>query len=333
MSEFFSLKFEDDNLIFLDQTKLPLVEEYITTDSYERIAEAIERLEIRGAPAIGVSAAYGLAMSVKNTNSRIEETFKSAYQRLAKTRPTAVNLFWALEEIRNVYAEYSSSSALYSILKNKAVDIHQDDINKCNAIAENGVKLLDENSTILTHCNTGKLATGGDGTAFNILKRGFELGKVKFVYSDETRPLLQGSRLTAFELEKARIPFKMLVDSAAASLFAENKIDAVIVGADRIASNGDTANKVGTLNLAILCKYHSIPFYIAAPISTIDRSIQTGKEIEIEMRDNNEVSNIFHTQITKSEYDAYTPAFDVTPNKLITAIICDDKNHKPPYKF
>ncbi len=333
MSEFFSLKFQNDHLIFIDQTKLPLVEEYITTDSYERIAEAIERLEIRGAPAIGVSAAYGLALSVKNTEIEIEETFNKAFQRLARTRPTAVNLFWALEEIRNVYDEYSSSSSLYSILINKALDIHQNDIDKCNAIAKNGLELLDENSTILTHCNTGKLATGGDGTAFNILKRGFEQGKVKFVYSDETRPLLQGSRLTAFELDKAGIPFMMLVDSAAASLFAEEKIDAVIVGADRIAANGDTANKVGTLNLAILCKYHSIPFYIAAPVSTIDRSISSGKEIEIEMRDTKELSDIHGSQITKYEYDAYTPAFDVTSNELITTIICDDKNHKPPYSF
>lgn len=333
MSEFFSLKFQNDQLIFLDQTKLPLVEEYITTDNYERIAEAIERLEIRGAPAIGVSAAFGLALSVKNTEIEIEETFNKAFQRLVKTRPTAVNLFWALNEIRNVYEEYNSSSSLYSILKNKALDIHQDDIDKCDAIAQNGVELLRENSTILTHCNTGKLATGGDGTAFNVLKKGFELGKVKFVYSDETRPLLQGSRLTAFELDKAGIPFKMLVDSAAASLFAEKKIDAVIVGADRIAANGDTANKVGTLNLAILCKYHSIPFYIAAPVSTIDRSISSGKEIEIEMRDNKELSAIHGSQITKTEYDAYTPAFDVTPNELITTIICDDKNHEPPYSF
>lgn len=333
MSDFFTLKFDNNNLIFIDQTKLPLVEEYITTDNYERIAEAIERLEIRGAPAIGVAAAYAIALSLKNESNDLDEKFNKAFERLAKTRPTAVNLFWALDSMKSVYQSNKSSSSVMFLLLNKAMQIHQDDINKCNAIADNGVELLRDDSTILTHCNTGKLATGGEGTAFNVIKKGYELGKVKFVYADETRPLLQGSRLTAFELSKSNIPFKLLVDSAAATLFKQKKIDAVIVGADRIAANGDTANKIGTFNLAVLCNHFNVPFYIAAPVSTIDKSIQSGNEIEIEMRNKMELSYINGAQITSSNYDAYTPAFDVTPSELITAIITDKKVNKSPYSF
>lgn len=333
MSDFVSLKFEDQKLVFIDQTKLPLKEEYVTTDNYERIAEAIERLEIRGAPAIGVAAAYALALALKDKSDNLDDKFNTAFERLARTRPTAVNLFWALDIMRSVYQSHKNSSSVFFLLLNKAVQIHQDDINKCEAIANNGVELLKDNSTILTHCNTGQLATGGKGTAFNVIKKGYELGKVKFVYADETRPLLQGSRLTAFELSKADIPFKLLVDSAAASLFKQNKIDAVIVGADRIAANGDTANKIGTFNLAVLCSHFNVPFYIAAPVTTIDTSIATGDDIKIEMRDKKELSVIEGVQVTNLEYDAYTPAFDITPNELIAAIITDKKNHKPSYSF
>ena len=333
MSDFFSLKFHDNKLIFIDQTKLPLVEEYITTTNYERIAEAIEKLEIRGAPAIGIAAAYALALSIKGESQGLDEKFNIAYERLVRTRPTAVNLFWALDSIKRTYEANKNSATLFFLLINKAMQIHKNDINQCEAIAKNGVELLKDNSTILTHCNTGKLATGGEGTAFNIIKKGFELGKVKFVYADETRPLLQGSRLTAFELSKANIPFQILIDSAAALLISQKKINAVIVGADRIASNGDTANKIGTFNLALLCKQFNIPFYIAAPVSTIDTSISSGEEIEIEMRSTDELSFIKGTQITKTDYDAYTPAFDVTPYYLITAIITDKKVNKPPYSF
>ncbi|MEN8192261.1 MAG: S-methyl-5-thioribose-1-phosphate isomerase [Bacteroidota bacterium] len=333
MSDFTSLKFENNKLIYINQTKLPLVEEYVTTDDYERIAEAIEILEIRGAPAIGVAAAYALALSIKNESEEQHKTFNEAYQRLAETRPTAVNLFWALDSVKEIFDNNQTSSSLFFLLINKAIEIHQDDINKCEEIGNNGVELLEKDSTILTHCNTGQLATGGNGTAFNVIKKGFESGKVKFVYADETRPLLQGSRLTAFELSKAGIPFEILVDSAAATLFAKEEIDAVIVGADRIAANGDTANKIGTFNLAVLCQHFNIPFYIAAPISTIDTSISSGDEINIEMRDQTELSFINDVQVTNSNYDAYTPAFDVTPNELITAIITDRKNYQPPFSF
>ena len=333
MSNFFSLKFENDNLVFIDQTKLPLEEVYVTTDKYDRIAEAIERLEIRGAPAIGIAAAYAITVAMKNKSENYKAQFMKAYERLKITRPTAVNLFWALEEMNKLFLANTNPKEIYNELKTRAIEIHNEDIKSCEAIATNGIDLFDKDSVILTHCNTGQLATGGAGTAFNVIQRAFEAGKVKHVYADETRPLLQGSRLTAFELAEANIPFDIVPDSAAAFLMKQRKIDAVIVGADRIAKNGDTANKIGTYNLAILCQYYNIPFYVAAPISTIDYSILDGEQIEIEMRGNKEVSHIRGVQVTKLEYTAYTPAFDVTPNSLITAIITDQKLFKPPYNF
>ncbi len=328
MSDFFSLKFENDKLTFIDQTKLPLEEEYITTDNYERIAVAIERLEIRGAPAIGIAAAYGITLAMKQNTTNVANQFNIAFERLLQTRPTAVNLFWALGEMKKVFAQNRVKEKVFDEMKLRAIEIHNDDIDSCEAIAANGVELFQKDSIVLTHCNTGQLATGGAGTAFNVIRRAFTEGRIKKVYADETRPLLQGSRLTAFELSKARIPFEIVPDSAAAFLMKQKKIDAVIVGADRIAKNGDTANKIGTYNLAILCKYYSIPFYIAAPISTVDYSSPSGEHIEIEMRSNEEVSHIRGVQVTKSEYPAYTPAFDVTPNELITAIITDKKLYK-----
>jgi methylthioribose-1-phosphate isomerase len=333
MSDFFTLKFEDDFLVYIDQTKLPLEEEYVTTDNYERIAEAIERLEIRGAPAIGIAAAYAVTVGMKGVSENHKNRFDSVYERLRITRPTAVNLFWALDEMRKVFESESDNNSVYDVLKVKAIEIHNDDIKSCDMIAKNGAVLFEKDSVILTHCNTGQLATGGAGTAFAVIKKAHELGKVNFVYADETRPLLQGSRLTAFELSKSNIPFAVLPDSAAAFLMQTKKIDAVIVGADRIAKNGDTANKIGTYNLAILCNYYKIPFYIAAPLSTIDYSIGSGDEIDIEMRGSEEVSHIRGIQVTKKEYDTYTPAFDVTPNKLISAIITDKEIYKPPYNL
>lgn len=331
MSDFFSVKFKNDNLIFIDQTKLPLGEEYISTDNYERIAVAIEGLEIRGAPAIGIAAAYAITLAMKQSTTYVTTQFNTAFERLSKTRPTAVNLFWALGEMKKVFSLNSNQAELYNELKKRAIEIHNDDINSCEEIAANGIELFSKDSVILTHCNTGQLATGGAGTAFNVIQRAFENGRISKVYADETRPLLQGSRLTAYELSKANIPFEIVPDSAAAFLMKQRKIDAVIVGADRIAKNGDTANKIGTYNLAILCNYYNIPFYIAAPVSTIDYSIPSGKHINIEMRGNEEVSHIMGVQVTKSEYAAYNPAFDVTPNELITAIITDKKLYKPPF--
>jgi len=338
-----ALEFKDECLVFLDQTKLPLIEEYVKTDSYERIAGAIERLEIRGAPAIGVAAAYGLALSLKGKTDSLKETFETARKRLASTRPTAVNLFYALNEISVAFEAATvftptdntatAGNEVYSCLINKASEINQQDIEKCEAMALNGLEIFKAKTTVLTHCNTGALATSGNGTAFNVIKRGFENGLVEFVYADETRPLFQGSRLTAFELSRNHIPFAINTDSTAAFLMQKKKIDLVIVGADRIALNGDTANKIGTYNLAVLCSFHNIPFYIAAPETTVDRSCPDGSQIKIELRGKGELTCFNDARITSDEYEVYSPAFDVTPSSLISGIITDKKLYKPPYNF
>ncbi len=333
MNGFKSIEFKDDKLILIDQTKLPLSEEYIKTDDYNRIAIAIERLEVRGAPAIGVTAAYGIALAFKFSVENKEKHFQKVYKKLYSTRPTAVNLFWALKRMQNIFEESKEEDDLYKHLLAEAKSIHQDDIDKCNGMAKNGLAIFDEPKTVLTHCNTGQLATGGGGTAFYVIQKAFENGKVKLVYADETRPLLQGSRLTAFELSKAGIPFKINTDSTAAFLMQKGEIDIVITGADRIAANGDAANKIGTYNLAVLCKHHNIPFYIAAPTSTIDKEIKSGKEINIEERSKDEITSIKNVQITSNDYEVYSPAFDITSNELITGIITEDALHKPPYNF
>jgi methylthioribose-1-phosphate isomerase len=333
-NNYFSAKFDNNEFVFLDQTKLPLAEVYVRTDDYERIALAIERLEVRGAPLIGIAAAYALALSLKNfRNNNNDESFNKAYDRLARTRPTAVNLFAALNAIRSVYDSQKKSADIYKILLAKAIEIHNDDIEHCRKIGVNGLRIFTKKSNLLTHCNTGKLATGGEGTAFSVIKTGYEKGLVNYVYADETRPLLQGLRLTAFELEHSGIPFSVLSDSMAASLMKDNMIDLVITGADRIALNGDSANKIGTYSLAVLCNYHNIPFYIAAPSTTIDRTILTGADIKIEFRDKSEILNFSDHQISPAHYNAYSPAFDVTPSHLIKGIITEEDVFSFPYNF
>lgn len=332
-TEYFSVRFENGKLIFLDQTKLPLAENYIETDSYERIAEAIERLEIRGAPLIGISAAYALALSLKNINSDLDKVFNSAYKRLALTRPTAVNLFKALDELKNEFEKLPGRKIGYDVLLSKAKEIHTKDEEYCLKIGRNGLSLFRQKSNVLTHCNTGKLATGGIGTAFGIIKTAFDNGLINHVYADETRPLLQGLRLTAFELEKNGIPFSLQTDSSAAELMKQGKVDLVITGADRISLNGDSANKIGTYNLAILANYHNIPFYIAAPSTSIDRNIVTGVEIVIEYRDKKELLSVGESLITPEHLNAFTPAFDVTPAHLISGIITEEGLFTFPYNF
>ncbi|MDQ7818481.1 MAG: S-methyl-5-thioribose-1-phosphate isomerase [Melioribacteraceae bacterium] len=328
-----AIEFNEDKLHIIDQTKLPLLEEYIITDDFERVALAIERLEVRGAPAIGIAAAYGLSLSVKNAKSNLQQIFMNAFERLKRTRPTAINLFYALDEMKKVFNEHRTDENIYKILIKKAIEIHNNDIEMCDLIGKNGLKVFAKKSRVLTHCNTGALATGGDGTALNIIKHAFEQELVELVYVDETRPLLQGSRLTAWELEKAGIPFVINTDSSAAMLMKEGEVDLVITGADRIVLNGDTANKIGTYNLAVLCKHHNIPFYVAAPSTSIDEKSQTGNEIKIELRNRKELFEIQDTKITSTDYDAYCPAFDITPNDLITAIITERAVFYPPYKF
>ncbi|MFI5237902.1 MAG: S-methyl-5-thioribose-1-phosphate isomerase [Ignavibacteriales bacterium] len=330
-NDYFSVKFANNKLIFLDQTKLPLKENYIETDDYERIAHAIERLEIRGAPLIGISAAYALVLAMKNNNSVSE--FNTAYSRLAGTRPTAVNLFNALDEIKNVFENLQGNQNVYDVLLHKAKEIHSRDEEFCMKIGRNGLGLFRQKSNVLTHCNTGKLATGGIGTAFGIIKTAFDNGLINHVYSDETRPLFQGLRLTAFELGKNGIPFSLQTDSSAAELMKQGKVDLVITGADRISLNGDTANKIGTYNLAILSNYHNIPFYIAAPSTTIDRKISTGEEIKIEYRNKNELFYVENILITPEHQNAFTPAFDVTPAHLISGIVTEEGLFTFPYNF
>lgn len=323
-----AINYNKGKFVFLNQTKLPHEEEYIESDDYNRIALAIERLEIRGAPAIGISAAYAVAIAFEKG-----VPFNTAYERLFRTRPTAVNLFWALDQMRKTYESNSDCENLPELLLNMARNLHQEDIDKCERIADNGISIFSKKSVVLTHCNTGALATSGGGTAFYIIKKAYNKGLVNYVYVDETRPLLQGSRLTAYELEKAGIPFSINTDSMAAFLMQQGRIDLVITGADRIAKNGDTANKIGTYNLAILCNYHKIPFYIAAPVTTIDYNCKNRDGIKIELRNKEEITNLKGSLVTKSEYDAYNPAFDITPSGLISGIITDEGVIKPPYNF
>jgi methylthioribose-1-phosphate isomerase len=333
-TDYFSAKFENDEFIFLDQTKLPLEEVYVRTDDYERIAVAIERLEVRGAPLIGIAAAYALALSLKKFgNQNNDVVFNIAYDRLACTRPTAVNLFSALDLMKSVYKTHRNSENIYQVLLAKAIQIHNEDIEHCRKIGENGLRIFQKKSNVLTHCNTGILATGGAGTAFSVIQTGYQKGLVNYVYADETRPLFQGLRLTAFELEHSGIPFSVLSDSMAASLMKDHKVDLVITGADRIALNGDAANKIGTYSLAILCNFHDIPFYIAAPSTSIDRSILTGEDIKIEFRDKKEILNSSGHQIAPDHYDVYSPAFDVTPSHLIKGIITEEDIFFFPYNF
>jgi methylthioribose-1-phosphate isomerase len=333
LTDYFSVKFENQKLIFLDQTKLPLEEVYVETDNYERIAEAIETLEIRGAPLIGIAAAYALALSLKNVDKEHEKVFYSVFKRLAETRPTAVNLFRALNDLKDEFEKLSDKKLAYDKLLNKAKEIHKKDEEYCLKIGRNGLALFKQKSNVLTHCNTGKLATGGIGTAFGIIKTAFDNGLVDHVFADETRPLLQGLRLTAFELDKNGIPFTLQTDSSAAELMKQGKVDLVITGADRIALNGDSANKIGTYNLAILANYHKIPFYIAAPSTTIDRTIASGEEIIIEYRNKEELLTVGQTAITSDNYQAFTPAFDVTPAHLISGIITEEGVFTFPYNF
>ncbi len=326
-STYFNLKYENDELVFIDQTKLPFKEEYIHTDDYNRIAEAIERLEIRGAPAIGVAGAYALVLSQKKAID--PSLFEKAYNRLARTRPTAVNLIWALNKIKDSFSERTSFLELIQ----SAVFLHKDDERRCELIGKYGSEIFVKKSRVITHCNTGRLATAGEGTAFNVIRQGFLNGMVEFVYADETRPLLQGSRLTAFELQKNNIPFSIISDSMSSYFMNKGLVDIAITGADRIAANGDSANKIGTYTLAIACKYHNIPFYIAAPKSTIDGSIENSSGIPIEMRKAGEVLFANRNPVTLPEYPALSPSFDVTPAELIEGIITEDGIYSYPYNF
>jgi methylthioribose-1-phosphate isomerase len=331
------LEWNNGRLKFIDQTRLPLEEFFCETDDVLFVAEAIKRLAIRGAPLIGIAAAYGIALASfspnYSTEKKIRQYLLSVIDILASTRPTAVNLFWALKRQRNVLDNWQtdSISELQKNLLSEAKQIHQEDSEMCERISSFGTELLPDNCSILTHCNAGALATGGRGTAVGIISKAWELGKLKHVYIDETRPLFQGSRLTAWEIKQAKIPATLIVDSVAAVLMKLGKISAIIVGADRITMNGDVANKVGTYSLAVLAKHHGIPFYVAAPVSTIDIQMKSGKDIPIEERDAREVTELFGRRIAPETVNVFSPAFDVTPNEFVTAIVTDRGVNWPPF--
>lgn len=335
---FQSITWNDDRVSIIDQTYLPEREVFIDLNSAGQVWDAIKKMKVRGAPAIGITGAYGLYLGVKGLKESSFDSFYNEADRISEylnsARPTAVNLSWALKRLMaTIYAAKEKPiEEIKEIVLKTAVTIHNEDRRLCKAIGENGLELIPDNARILTHCNTGGLATGEFGTAFSVILHAHHAKKLKQVWVDETRPLLQGSRLTAWELQKAEIPFNLNVDSAAAFLMQQGKVDLVILGADRITRNGDTANKIGTYSLAVLAKAHNIPFYVAAPYSTIDMDMETGNDIEIEQRDAEEVTNFGNKQTAPDKVDVYNPAFDVTPNDLITAIITEKGVIKPNYK-
>lgn len=337
-SSFQSISWQNDCLRIIDQTFLPKREVYCDLTTVGQVWDAIKKLRVRGAPAIGIAGAYGLYLGIKDFTMDGFDMFYSESQRIANyldsSRPTAANLSWALDRIlKTLYARKNKSvEELKEIVLKTAITIHEEDRRLCKSIGEIGVELVPENSRILTHCNTGGLATAEFGTAFSIIMHAHKAGKVDNVWVDETRPLLQGARLTTWELQKAGIPFTLNIDSAAASLMQQGKIDLVLTGADRITKNGDTANKIGTYGLAVLANAHNIPFYVAAPYSTIDMDLDHGGLIEIEERDENEILRFSETQTTPKKTRVYNPAFDVTPNKLITAIVTEKGIIKPDFE-
>jgi methylthioribose-1-phosphate isomerase len=344
---FSPLRWEGGALELLDQTRLPAAEEWLTCRHPEQVADAIRRLAVRGAPAIGVAAAYGLAVGfalplADESPSGLARRLAEVADLLAATRPTAVNLRWAIERGRAVFADTlrraeetggdAGREVVYGALLFWARGLHAADVAANRAIGEHGAALFAAGSRVLTHCNTGALATAGYGTALGVIQSSWRQGKVGLVWVDETRPLLQGARLTAWELRRLGIPFRVLPDAAAGSLLARGEVDRVVVGADRIAANGDTANKIGTYPLAVLARRHEVPFYVAAPLSTIDPATATGAEIPIEERAPGEVTHVAGVGVTPEGAEALNLAFDVTPADLITAIVTEVGVLEPPYE-
>ncbi len=314
-----TIAYNDGRLILIDQTRLPGELVTMVCESVEQTHDAISRLVVRGAPAIGIAAAYGVCLAQPASR----EGYARAIKRLATSRPTAVNLFWALDRMQAVLDGATKDDCLPGALLAEAVSIHDEDRQMCRSIGRHGAGLLEGCQAVLTHCNAGGLATSMWGTALAPIYHLHEAGKPIEVFADETRPLLQGARLTAWELSRAGIPVTVLTDSMAGGLMRTGKVDAVIVGADRIAANGDAANKIGTYPLSILARYHGIPFYVAAPSSTFDLTIATGDEIPIERRPRSEVSHTQSVRVVPDEADVMNPAFDVTPADLISAIITE----------
>jgi methylthioribose-1-phosphate isomerase len=333
------VRWSGDHLRLLDQTLLPREELTREYRRWEDVAEAIRILVVRGAPAIGVAAAFGMALAARQSPAATVDDLLAdldvALKGLAATRPTAVNLFWALERMRRtaVDARGGTIAAVRERLLAEARTILDEDVAANRALGDHGATLVAPAARILTHCNAGALATAGYGTALGVIRSAHAQGKVALVWVDETRPVMQGSRLTAWECEREGIPHRLIADVAAASVMARGEVDLVVTGADRIAANGDTANKIGTYGVAVLARHHGVPFYIAAPWSTIDPALASGAEIPIEERDAEEVRRVGSQQTAPSRTPVYNPAFDVTPAALITAIITERGIFRPPYRF
>lgn len=346
-SKVIALTLAEDGAYLLDQTRLPAQTHYVRIQSSAAMARAIQDMLVRGAPAIGIAAAYGVVLACRESlanKSTLQETIqaiKQASEALAGTRPTAVNLFWALKEMEHCLNDVLSketdhdshtTARLLEALTTHALALHQADVEACYSIGEHGSKLLNKTGTgILTHCNAGALATGGYGTALGVVRSAFSKDSTLRVYASETRPRQQGARLTTWELLEDGIPVTLITDGMSGSLMQAGKVDMVVVGADRIASNGDVANKIGTYNLAIIAKAHNIPFYVAAPYSTFDTSIQAGSDIPIEFRSETEVSIIDNTEICHPQTSCYNPGFDITPAQYISGIITEKEILTAPY--
>ncbi|HEY0003331.1 MAG TPA: S-methyl-5-thioribose-1-phosphate isomerase [Pyrinomonadaceae bacterium] len=335
-----TVEWTDEGVRMLDQRLLPNEEKYLMLRSYEEVAESIKQMAVRGAPAIGVSAAMGLALGAKQSVGTsvddLEFDFDYMCDVMSATRPTAVNLFWAIERMRRSFQRGKAAGLEVDDLKKQLVDearaIFAEDIEANRALGRFGGELIPDGATVLTHCNAGALATAGDyGTALGVIRGARDAGKRVAVIADETRPFLQGSRLTAWELSQDQIPVTIITDNMAGHIMKQGKVDAVVVGADRIAANGDTANKIGTYMVAVLARQHNIPFYVAAPISTLDLSIPSGEEIPIEERDSREVTHMRDQQLAPEGVAVHNPAFDVTPNEFIAAIITDKGVARQPY--
>lgn len=329
-----TIEWTDGGVVMIDQTRLPLEEKYVTCRNYEEVATAIRDMIIRGAPAIGVAAAMGVAIGVMQAEAaELDRQVEAICATLAGTRPTAVNLFWAIDRMKRVYAGMRGQpiEAIRKRLVEEARLVREEDIAICRAIGRNGAALVPDGRTILTHCNAGALATAGYGTALGVIRAAVEAGKKVDVFADETRPFLQGARLTVWELQQDGIPTTLITDNMAGHFMKAGRIGCVVVGADRIAANGDVANKVGTYSVAVLAKENGVPFFVAAPVSTLDLTLESGDEIPIEERAAAEVTHVFGHAVAPAGTMVANPAFDVTPARYVTAIITEKGVARAPY--
>jgi len=330
-----TIQWTDSGVVMIDQTRLPRVTEFVTCTTYTEVAHAIRTMVIRGAPAIGVAAAMGVALGVLKTPAeRLGSEFEGICSTLAGTRPTAVNLFWAIDRMKRLYTSLNGQShaAICEAMIREAKQVYLEDIAINEAIGRHGAPLVPDGKTVLTHCNAGALATAGYGTALGVIRAAVEAGKTIDVFADETRPFLQGARLTVWELQQDNIPVKLITDNMAGHFLKSGRIGCVVVGADRIARNGDVANKIGTYGVAVLAKENGVPFYVAAPISTLDLTLASGEQIPIEERPSAEVTEVFGVAVAPENTAVENPAFDVTPARYVAGIITEKGVARAPYE-